>query len=197
MTEKLWVTVDDHKKELESVLRVLPATHRIAFAASCADSLRLEYESFAKESRWGQPAILERGRALAWESIRQSVSRDRINEMIALCERITPDTDELQTPNVSGALDAVTSTVEALRTCLSGSVGDAMGAALAAIDTAWMSAGERNGIDPNDADASEKIESDALVQRELRRQREVLQVLRGLRDLDEKAIQEIRQTNNG
>ncbi len=56
------------EQQLTRDLVALPASHRVAFAASCCERLVPNYQAFALMEDWGNPRLLRRALDAAWKT---------------------------------------------------------------------------------------------------------------------------------
>jgi uncharacterized protein len=188
--------LDHHYGLLQAVLSELQPSHRVAFAASCAQVLLRNYHAFVKESGWGDPEVLERRIAAAWQcSIGARPPSLAVSELIRQCKAVAPDTERFEQASTSAALNAVSAAVGALSTCAGSSTRNAVNAATACIDTVWGYVQVRDDMDPNDPQLEAQILRDPLMTQELVRQERLLESLRGLRSIDSSSVAEVRQSS--
>jgi uncharacterized protein len=172
---------------LRSRLERLSPEKRLAFLLSCAERMVPNYREFHRRYQWGQPEVIRQALDLVWAALQGVGSRDQLQELRAQCDRATPDTEDFDTILVSSALDAAATACLLLDLLDGGNLGQVMEGAALARDTVDMYVQELEDMDANDADLEERILGHPLMQQELRRQREDVELLERL-DLSSPAV---------
>ena len=71
----------------------LPPTHRIAFAASCAERLFPNYVAFSRDANWGNPQQLREALDAVWSHLSGNpLTPSAARKLIKQCEPFVPDT---------------------------------------------------------------------------------------------------------
>ena len=132
----------------------------------------------------------------AWECAIQATPKSlEVSDLIDQYKKIAPDTEQFPDASTSAALNAVSAAVSAFKVCASPSIEYAVDAATAVIDTVWGYIQVRDEMDPNDPALEKKILRDPLMDGELARQRQVVQMLGTIPRLEAPAIKNIRQSS--
>jgi uncharacterized protein YjaG (DUF416 family) len=109
-----------------SKLTTLSGRQRAAYAIACAERLLPLYGWFEAVESWGDKTVLERGIEVAWKWVQGQAETRQITDAISACEEVTPDTEDFSSGLASRALDAASTTVQALETCLNPSPENAL-----------------------------------------------------------------------
>jgi uncharacterized protein len=180
---------------LRILLEDLPHRHRAAFAAACAQRQLENYEAFAIEVRWGDPAMLAQALDRAWQLLRgqEPIDAQELSRLAAACEALAPDAHKFRNRWTVWAVDAAASAAYALRCLLDDDPQLAVwasGCAYAAVHGYVVA--ERD-LDLNDPSAREQVREHPLVQEELRRQDEDLTMLQGAKMLTSSVLATLRE----
>jgi uncharacterized protein YjaG (DUF416 family) len=182
-------------KALEGELSQLPLTHRLAFAASCCERLLPNYSAFSRMENWGHPEGLRSALDEVWKFLEgKKLTSEHIEEIKKKCEKATPDTEDFSSLYTSAALDAGVAILETLESCRDGCPQRIAEVASLARDTVDMYLQARNRLEYSDAAFEEKIATDSLMMRELRKQREDLNELKQVRELDRHFLNRLRHS---
>jgi uncharacterized protein len=88
-------------KQRDKLFNLSP-THRIAFAASCAERLFPNYVAFSRDANWGNPRQLREALDAVWSHLLGNpLTPSAARKLIKQCEPFVPDTEEAQTDLVS------------------------------------------------------------------------------------------------
>lgn len=165
-------------KFLYEKLIELPFFYRIAFGASCCERLLPNYKKFVEEEKWGNYKFLEDTLEEIWSYIcGKELIDDRIMMLAKRCYEVTPDADEFSSIYTSFAIDAGGAVYETLRSCLDKGVKHIVDVASFARDTVDMYIQETDNMDYSDIDFEYKILNDQLMQNELKKQLDDLELL--------------------
>src|SRR5438094_10234920 len=111
--------IDRHEQLLRERLEQMTPRHAVAFAASCAEILSPNYQTFASDAGWGDPAELDSAIAAAWRfASGTTIEPTVIADLVERCTAIAPDTETFDEISVSAALNSVSAAVAALESCL-------------------------------------------------------------------------------
>jgi uncharacterized protein len=161
---------------------------RLAFVLSCAERLSPNYSAFSVHHKWGDTSVLRSSIDFGWRALQKHrVPNDIIHEYISRCEAVTPDTEDFDSEYVSAALDAVICGTYVLQLLLDDDSELVVNAASLAHDTVDM---YLRGIVPstgNTSNIEDEVLLHPLMQRELCRQREDVELLERL-DLSAQSI---------
>jgi uncharacterized protein len=156
----------------------LPHRAKIAFLLSCAERLVPNYVVFWKHHGWGDLKSLRQALDLGWRCLGgQTIEPYIVMLCRARCEAATPDTEKFSSKYVSPALDAAVACTLVLDLLLDDDAQTILEGATVARDTVDMYVQEIESLDPSDPEREKKILRHPLMQRELRRQREDLELL--------------------
>lgn len=184
--------------EVIALLRSVPAMHRAAFVASCAERLFPNYVAFSRETGWGKPRLLREALDAVWDHLcGKTLSSLDAKAFISKVDKAIPDTEDFQTVLVSFALDAGVAIVEALKSCFDGDVQHGLDAAVSATDTVDMYIQESENLQLAGSELEKYIAKHPLMVRELQKQESDLEKLRNSPSLDLKLIAELRVSNGG
>lgn len=174
----------------------LPASHRIAFCASCCQRMLPNYEKFHRMEHWGDPASLRRAVEEVWNSLAgQPISEDRVELLAQQCQDAAPDTEVFSSLYASSALDAASAIVETLQCCRDRSPKWGATVATSARDTVDMYIQMRDDLAPSGAEMEATIANDPLMRREIEKQQADLVELRRLRELTLEALAQLRHSS--
>ncbi|XYI00191.1 DUF416 family protein [Sorangium sp. So ce1128] len=151
---------------------------RLAFVLSCAERLAPNYVAFSRHHKWGDIGALSEALDMGWRYLRgETVDAAALCEGLARCEAAEPDTEDFDSEFVSAGLDAANCCELVLQLVKKDEVEPAVEAASLARDTVDMHIQELESLRPQDPDLETRILEHPLMQRELRRQREDLELL--------------------
>jgi uncharacterized protein len=184
------------KDFLANELSTLPKTHRLAFAASCAERLFPNYAAFSQKTNWGDTKVLREALDEVWGILSgKVVEKERIAKLMALCDQVTPDTEDFDSIDASLALDATNAVYTMLMCVTDCTVQKAVEVASYARDTVDMSVQELENMDYNDPHFEKKILQHPLMAKELKKQRGDLFVLKKVASLSWDIIQKLRNSS--
>ncbi len=166
--------------QLERVLAKLPSQrHRLAFAAGISERLLPNYETFSRDVGWGDPALLRSALDLVWRMVGGGRAMlGEIRELQAQMRMVTPDTENhFASPLTSAALDAASAIHEALEVGYRDDARRVADIATFASDTVDLFVKARDDMDPNDPLLEVRIVADPLMARELKKQRQDVELL--------------------
>ncbi len=156
----------------------LTAGSRLAFLLSCAERLFPNYMAFTTHHAWGKPDALQEALDLGWKSLEgQTVTKVEIANAMSRCEAATPDMDAFGSELASAALDAAVGCALVLELLIGDDSSKVLEGASQTIDTVDMYVQELEQLVPQDPLRERKILRHPLMQDELKRQREDLDVL--------------------
>ncbi|WP_342376338.1 YjaG family protein [Myxococcus stipitatus] len=151
---------------------------RLAFLLSCAERLIPNYAAFSRHHGWGHPGTLRDALDLGWRQLSgNAVERGEIEACLGYCEDMTPDTEDFQSAYVSAGLDAAVCCASILELLLKDDSAKVVDGASLACGTVDMHVQELERYDSQEPELEQKIFRHPLMQRELRRQREDLDLL--------------------
>lgn len=126
------------RERVQERLSHLGAQGQVAFAALCAERLLPYYRWFSKIEHWGDHERLRKALDAIWSYVdAHPLSTAEYERLIAEVSRLTPDTEDFQSPVTSRALDAAVTIVQGLRMCLEPSERRAAEVAEVAVDAAF------------------------------------------------------------
>ncbi|WP_338863650.1 DUF416 family protein [Myxococcus stipitatus] len=162
---------------------------RLAFLLSCAERLIPNYAVFSRHHGWGNPGVLRHALDLGWSYLSGNwVERGDIEGCLARCKDVTPDTEDFVSEHVSAGLDAAVCCAFTLELLLKDDSKKVMEGASLARDTVDMHVQALENLDPRDSELEQKIFRHPLMQRELKHQREDLEMLERM-DLSRRDIE--------
>ena len=162
-------------------VKTLGPQQRLAYLLSVGERLKGNYVAFKKATKWGDVGALEAALGLGWTALAGTPATERaLDAGVSRCESAQPDADDHDSNLVAAALDAASCcglVLELLRENDPETVVD--GASLAR-DTIDQYVQAKDDLDPSDAEFEERILGHALMQAELKRQREDVEALSAL-----------------
>ena len=164
--------------ELDVPLQQLETWKQIAFMATVGERMFMNYLRFFDETGVGDPSVLRYAFDLAWDWMESGTVPKNIDSVEAACEQQAPDTASFRSPYTSAALDAANVAVEILEAIAHPEQAKPLEVTSLARDSIDLFVQEYENLDPNSVHFEEKILRNALMQKELRRQRDVLSELR-------------------
>lgn len=183
-----------NKDSLARELERLDRTRKIAFGVACCERLLPHYLTFKDEVRWGDEQPLMKALNRVWEHLLGGeLTKDEIRTLTNKCESVAPDSEDFESIHTSFAQDATFSVCAVLDYVAQDDVERITQVAAFAIDTVDLYVQESQNMNPNDPQLEQKILRHPLMQQELKRQREDIELLKNL-DLErEDVIQDLRQ----
>ena len=161
------------EESLLAKVRPLGVKQRAAFLLSIAERMKGNYLAFKKEHKAGDLKALEDALASGWRFVAGGeVHEKAIESGIERCEGAAPDTEEFDSIYVSPALDAASCCGLLLELVRDNDPELVVDGASLARDTIDRYVTEKDDLDPSDARFEERILEHALMQAELKRQRE-------------------------
>lgn len=188
------------KKKLANQLSLLDNKRKLAFCASCCQRLLPNYSAFVRDTGWGDAAPLKDALEFIWSSVSgHSAVSSVVEKFLELCERVIPDGDDFESLYVSFAQDACLSICATLDFLIDNDLGKAVLAGMYATDSVDLYVQEIENMDSRDPDLEHKILTHTLMQRELRKQQEDLNVIKNAAVLDDIFIATLKESwgNNG
>lgn len=170
----------------------LAPSGRLAFLLSCAERLFPNYVAFSRHHDWGESEVLRQALDLGWKRLAgERVTRGEIEDCLARCERVTPNTEDFDSEFVSAGLDAAICCTLVLELLVNDNPKKIVEAASLARDTVDMHVQELERLDANDPHLEEQIVAHPLMQRELERQRTDLDLLGAMDWTQADAVREL------
>jgi|SRR5215510_5938035 len=172
------------RARVQERLRELGPREQVAFAALCAERLLPYYRWFSSTERWGSFDRLRNALDAVWGHVEgQPQSREQYEQLVADCRRLTPDTEDFNSPLAARAMDASVAVITALKMCVEPSERRGAEVAEVAADAAFgveqINASDDLGeIRVADPEQLRKLFGSGRVQHELQTQAAVLDVLR-------------------
>ena len=162
-----------NEERLARDLERLPRQLRVAFAAACAERLLPSYFGFAGRTGRGNSNELASILQCIWDDLLgKTMTPEALQVKLDNCMRLVPEEDEgAFADGQPYAEDAAAALAYTLRCRVSGKSQDAAWAARRVYDALDHYVINREGIDPNEPGADERVLSDPIVQAELLRQR--------------------------
>ena len=193
-------------ERLEGRLTSLPAVHRIAFAAYCAERQYGTYVFASRCNRGLDPAMLRYAIGLCWAAAAgDAVSEIELLNVKEEIDDLIPDLREDSSEHASLVLDATAAVSYAIGACLSESVDNAIYASRSARDavdewihaqmatTSEAQAGDVSSIAPEDVEHLQAaVDAHPLMKREMEMQHQVLEYLSAHSQIDQSDCSHIR-----
>jgi hypothetical protein len=180
---------------IEDRLVRLPERHRIAFAASCCERLLPNYAAFSRMTGWGDVQALRTALDRAWAALSgDALDEAERRDLIAACDRHSPDTENFTSELTSAALDAAAAVNETLQCLSDPTASRAATVGQFAVDTVHMFLQVQCGLDPQQPDFEVRIFAHPLMVAEIENQLSALDTLSGIERLTAELLQELRTT---
>lgn len=179
------------KKILCAQLKELSEVQQFLFALLCCERLYPNYKAFARHHDWGDPRVLRNSLDLAWSMLRGDVEPVDLSDPTESLELLTPDTEDFSSVYVSPALDAAVATRLLISLCSGPSISKVVEIASLCRDTVDMYVQEVENLGPDDPRREEKILEHHLMQEELARQCNDIELVRSIRIFDRAAVDKI------
>ncbi len=165
-------------ERLKARLVALGFKAQLAFLLSCAERLFPNYAMFHAHHRWGDIAPLRDALELGWKQLEgDEIERKEIVAALVRCLEVLPDMDEFGTDQGSDGLDAAVCCALVLDLLISREAREVIRGASLARDTADRQVLELASLHPQDAELEAKVLAHPLMQKELARQREDVELL--------------------
>lgn len=163
---------------LKDQISGLPSWKQIAFILLCCERMIPNYVAFSKEVGFGNALLLRRALASAWKWVESGQLPKDLHALREACDQETPNTEDYQSVFTSAALDAANAIAIALEAIETPSASLAVEVAGLSRDTVDMFVQSARSLDPADSTFEYTVAADPLMQTELRRQREDLNLLK-------------------
>lgn len=183
---------------LKRHLERMPVQKRIAFCAALCERMLPNYSEFSRETRWGSCSRLRAALDVVWDvALGAEHSSAELQSLIKECGELAPEPGEFRSPFTSAALDAATAISNALDCCIDGGVEECVENATLARDTIDVFLQNRGEVDIDDPQFERRIATHPLMQRELSRQLEDLEVLERAPRIDSSLSQWLKDDQRG
>ncbi len=163
--------------QLASMLIDLTPLQRVAFSLFCCERLYPNYVYFSKKFNWGDSTVLRDALDQMWKYLEGDDVSDRVDELTAKCNEITPNTEDFDSIYVSSALDSASTTILLLQLVKDDKVDTVVEIASLCNDTVDMYVQELDDMPPNDSELDNKILEHPFMQREIEQQRKDIELL--------------------
>lgn len=180
------------EERLARSLQRLSSWKQIAFMVQVGERMLANYQRFSAETGFGDVSVLRSALDTAWDWIESGRLPSKLAELREACERQAPDTEDFHSLYTSAALDAASVAAIILDALERPDEARPLEVAALARDTVDLFVQERMNLDPNAPGFEETIIRHHLMQRELRRQREILEALSNWLGSREVAGRELR-----
>ncbi len=180
------------EERLERSLQKLPAWKQVAFMALLGARMLPNYRRFSAETGFGDVSVLEETLDAAWTWIESGKSPANLTALLKACERQAPNVEQFSSRYTSAALDAANAAEATLDAIARPDQVSPTEVASLARDTVDLFIQELMALDPNAPGFEEAILRHHLMQRELREQREDLEMLEKLPGDRQTAGRELR-----
>ena len=180
---------------LKVKLKELSREQKILFMLSCCERLYPNYLAFNKKHEWGNPFVLRNTLDFAWTVLERGIGEDKeeLKKLLKQCDEITPDTEDFDSIFVSQALDSTVAVASLLEYIISDSNDKIIEVASLARDTVDMYVQELEDMAPNDPNLEKMILEHPLMQQELKRQRQDIELLKDLEVSDVSIYEEVKK----
>ncbi|MFH6995145.1 DUF416 family protein [Flavobacterium sp. FlaQc-48] len=169
--------MDKYRIKISEKLAGLDDEKKITFSLLICERLLPNYVYFSKKYGYGDPSQLEEIISTLFKDLIEKNKSQNIDNYINVVENLTPDTEDYSTILASFALNACTSILSTLFFLKDDDFENLADVATYARDTVDMFIQERDDLDMNDSQMEILIEKDPFMQKELKRQFEVVDYL--------------------
>lgn len=172
---------NEYRNRISKKLAILNDGKKLTFSLLICERLFPNYVFFSIKYSFGNPSELKKIISTLIRDLLDKSKSSKIDNYINIVENITPDTEDYDTILASFALDACTSLLSTLYFLKDGDFENLVDVATYARDTVDMFIQERDDLDINDIQMDQLIEEDPFMQRELKRQFEVVDYLTNIK----------------
>lgn len=165
------------RANLRGMLQHLAPWKQAAFALSICERLLPNYVAFARETSWGSPETIQKCLSTAWRRLSDGSTQIRLSEAADACDAAAPDTESFQSKYTSAALDAALSVANMMRVLNEFDTEKVLEIAESAYDTVGLFVSQTDTASIVTAEDRKRVLEHPLVQNELRRQCEDLNLL--------------------
>jgi len=110
-----------NKQDLMSKIERLDPRLRAAFAAACASRVLQKYIDWSRKINWGDGKQMSKALDLVWRFVEgEEISSDVLSVEAEIAYSLVPDSEDFPSASSSGALDAGSTVVYALRCAING-----------------------------------------------------------------------------
>ncbi len=121
---------ESEEETLVRRLRELGRDGQIAFAAACCERMLPNYDGFCVMEGWGDPALLRRALDRIWAAVDgREIPADEIQSLLAACDAIIPDAEDVASAFTGVAQYAVASVMHVLEFLSTGKLDELAAAA--------------------------------------------------------------------
>ena len=163
---------------LRRMLHSLPDWKRVVFMAACCERMLPNYQSFSSATGYGDASRLRQALDQVWHWIETNQLPRDVSLLVEECNQQAPNTAEFNSAYTSAALDAANSVAIALEALGDETEDRAIEVASLARDTVDLFVQQRNHLDPNSPSLERQIAEDSLMQTELQKQKQSLELLK-------------------
>ena len=188
--------MDDFLKSVESKITKLSFKQQVLFAVLICEKLLPNYRQFSERENWGNIEVLEEAIVMLYQFLQDIELNDE--ELDGIYEKIieiTPDVEQFEGDMASYALDTCSAVSDSVEFLLSEDLSYLLNIASIARDTVDTFAQETEDVDFSDVNFETRIAESAYVQKEFKRQHDLLDKLAGA-EIDLPFITSMRELNN-
>jgi uncharacterized protein YjaG (DUF416 family) len=188
--------MDDFLRSIESKIVKLDFKQQVLFAVLICEKLLPNYRQFSEREEWGNIEVLEEAIVILYQFLQDIDLND--TELDGIYEKIieiTPDVTSFEGELASYALDACSVVSDSVEFLLSEDLSYLLNIASIARDTVDTFAQESEELNPGDEDFEARIAQNFYMQKEYKRQHEVLDKLAGA-EINLPFISAMREFNN-
>lgn len=180
--------------ELRQVLRAFDDAHCALVAALVCNRLYPNYLLFTEVENWGNPRLFRAGIELLFETAaggsRPVAQAQKLYDSL---DSAFPDLDDFTSSEASYAFDASSAFDSALQFLITGEKEHVVNCSIAAFDTVDMFVQMLHEIEPNTPNVEQLIDNDPYMQKEVERQRKVIDLLRATPVISPDFITQLRK----
>ena len=188
--------MDYFLKSIEDKVKNLSLKQQVLFAVLTCEKLLPNYIQFSNQEKWGSVEVLEEAIVMLYQYLQDIELNDA--ELDSIYEKIydvSPHTEDFKGILTPFALDACSAIAESVEFLLSEDLSYLMNVVSIARDTVDMFVLESGEFEVSDEALETKIENNAFMQKEKKRQHDILDKLAGA-EIDLPFISAIRELNN-
>ncbi len=179
-----------NSQALKDQLTKIECKRQLAFGAACCERLVPNYSAFQKDTGWGSIQPIREALNIVWSSLCGYCPNSKdIKQLLASCEAVAPNSDDFKSSYVSFAQDADFAVCGLLDYLLESNIEKISQAAIYATDSVDLYVQEIENMDPNDVKFEHNILTHRFMQRELQRQKDDLDFLRQVPELNTAVVE--------
>lgn len=186
------------KNFISKKLNDMSDSQRIAFAAACCERLLPNYVKFVEVENGGDYSFFRSMLNQIWNHAGgKHMTNESIKQLMKKCFEIVPDSDDFESIYTSYAIDTGAAFYNTLKYCLESDIKFLISVVDASINTVDLFVQEKHNMNPNDPDLEQKIMNDQVMQNEVKKQVEDLNLIRNQQTMNEQFLTSLRLSIEG